>query len=484
MSIENFLDPSWRLTNLYKITDKRSQLRLYQPNSVQKAIHASDAKRKITLKARQHGITTDAVLRRFDSCIWNRNKTVCILAHKHDVLDKIFNIVRTAYKNLPNDLRPPIDKGGGSKYEYVFPTLNSRIYTTLEVRGGTIHELHVSEAAFIPKERIDATLQAVPLGGVVEFESTANGLNHFYDLWMESEDGYTRFFFPWFFHSEYRVAVGVSFSLTEEEQRLVAFATTRYGLSLSHEQIAFRRLKIKELGPRVFQQEYPEDDQTCFLASGSNPFDAGKLKARMQEVCGDFKTVDGIRIYEPFDKSLTYVIGADVAEGVRSDFSVATMMCVNTKREVASFRSNTLKPQEFAEKIHQMGKLFSRGQYWPQVMVERNNHGHAVILALLHLAYPHLWTAPDEKIGHHTTALTRPLLLDTFVEAIDSGLFELRSRETFAECLTLVDNNGKLEAEVGKHDDCVISAALAVKLALEYLPKVNIYKNIETKVLV
>jgi len=482
--IDKLSDPAWRLAHLYKITDKASRLRTYAPNTVQKLIHASQSKRKVTLKARQFGITTDAVLRRFDSCIWNRNKTVCILAHKQDVLDKIFGIVKTAYKNLPEQLRPVLDKGGGSKYEYRFPELNSVIYTTLEVRGGTIHELHVSEAAFIPKARIDATLQAVPIDGIVEFESTPNGLNHFYDLWGETGDGYERFFFPWFFHHEYRIPVGVSFSLTDEEQRLSAFASTRYNVALSHEQIAFRRAKIKELGPRVFQQEYPEDDQSCFLASGSNPFDTAKLKAKAQEASGDCTVKDGIRIYEPFDKSLTYVIGADVAEGVRSDYSVATCFCVETKREVAFFRGH-LSPSEFADKIHQMGKLYSRAHIWPQVIVERNNHGHAVILKLTEvLRYPGLWVAPDERIGHLTTSLTRPLLVDTFVEAIDSDLFAMRSRETFAECLTLVDNNGKIEAEDGKHDDCVIAAALAVKLALERLPRVNIYKNIETKVLV
>jgi len=481
--LQNFRSSAWRLANLYKITDKNSRLSFYQPNAVQRRLHASHAKRKITLKARQFGITTDAVLRRFDSCIWSRNKTVCILAHKQEALPKIFGIVKTAYKNLPENLRPEIDKGGGSMYEFRFPKLNSTIYTALEVRGGTIHELHVSEAAFIPKERIDATLQAVPLGGLVEFETTPNGLNHFYDRWMDTEDGYERFFFPWFFHGEYKLATS-PLRLTDEEERLVASAASRYGIALTHEQIAFRRFKIKELGPRTFQQEYPEDDQTCFLASGSNPFDTARLKAKKDAAPRPIEVKDQICIYERFDKSKTYVIGADVAEGVRSDYSVATCFCVEDKREVAFFRGH-LSPSEFADKIHQMGKLYSRANLWPQVMVERNNHGHATILKLVEvLRYPGLWVAPDEKIGHHTTTLTRPLLIDTFVEAVNTDLFEIRSRDTFAECLTLVDNNGKIEAEEGKHDDAVFATALAVKLALEYLPKVNIYKNIETKVLV
>ena len=484
--IDNICDPAWRLANLYKITDKQSRLVTFKPNEVQTIIRSSPSKRKKTLKARQFGITTDAVLRRLDSCIWNRNKTVCILAHKQEVLDKIFNIVKTAYRNLPEEIRPALDKGGGSKYEFRFPELNSTIYTTLEVRGGTIHELHVSEAAFIPIDRIRATLQAVPLDGIVEFESTANGLNHFYDLWRESEDGYTRFFFPWFFHGEYRIPVGVPLTLSDDEEALCAFALARFGLTLSHEQIAFRRYKIREFNnslPR-FLQEYPEDDQGCFLASGNNPFDGSVLQSRIQSLPNVYTIKDQIKVYEPFDKSKTYVMGCDVAEGVRSDYSVASLFCIETKKEVAQFRGH-LSPSDFADKINQIGKMYSLGHIWPLVVVERNNHGHAVLLNLNEVhQYPNIWIGPDDRPGHLTTGITRPLLIDTFIEAVNSGMFQILSKETYGECLTLVDNGGRIEAEDGKHDDCVIATALAIKVVLERLPKVNFYKNIETRVLV
>lgn len=484
--IEKLANSKWRLENLYKIATKQSTLEICKPNEVQNIIRASSAKRKITLKARQFGITTDAVLRRFDSCIWSRNKTVCILAHKQEVLDKIFNIVKVAYKNMPEQLRPELDKGGGSKYEYHFPKLNSTIYTTLEVRGGTIHELHVSEAAFIPIERINATLQAVPIDGIVEFESTANGLNHFYDLWRQDEDGYSRFFFPWFFHGEYRIPVAGPLDLTDDESLLLAFARSRFNLTLSHDQIAFRRYKIKEFNnsTQKFLQEYPEDDQGCFLSTGNNPFDSVKLHENAQKVPSVYTIKDQIRIYNQPEKNKTYVIGADVAEGVRRDYSVASCFCVEDKREVAYYRGH-IKPEDFAEILHSIGQMYSHPGKWPELIVERNNHGHAVILKLNQvLNYPNLWCAPDDRIGHPTTSITRPLLIDTFIEAVDSAIFEIRSKETYAECMTLVDNNGKIEAEDGKHDDSVIATALAIKLVLERLPKVNFYKNIETRIFV
>ena len=483
--LKKISDPLWRLSHLYKITDKQSNLFTFKPNHVQRIIEGSDARRKITLKARQFGITTEAVLRRFDSCIWNKNRTVCILAHKQDVLEKIFNIVKTAYKHLPDPLKPKLDRGSGSKYEYRFPELNSTIYTALEVRGGTVHELHISEAAFIPDSRIRATLQAVPLDGIAEFESTANGLNHFYDLWGETDDGYTRFFFPWFMHADYQIRTE-PLTLTDDEQRLIAYSLTKYGIALSHEQIAFRRYKIKEFRNNFqhFIQEYPEDDQSCFLSSGNNPMNTALLKEKLQSATTSFKVENEIRIYKPFDKTKSYVIGADVAEGVRKDYSVATCICVEDKEEVAFFRGH-IKPEDFAEVLNTMGRKYSRAGLWPFLIVERNNHGHAVILKLKEtLCYPNLWVAPDGRIGHYTTTVTRPLLLDAFIEVMDDGMFKFHSKEIFSECLTLVDNKGKIEAEDGKHDDAVISPALAVKVVLERLPKLNFYKDIKTKILV
>lgn len=481
--MDKILDPAWRLAHLYRIVDKNSHLITYQPNSVQRAIHASPSRRRKILKARQFGVTTDAVLRRFDSCIWSRNKTICILAHKQAVLDKIFGIVRTAYKNLPEKFRPVVDKGGGSRYEMRFPELNSMIYTTLEVRAGTIHELHISEAAFIPKERLDATLQAVPIDGVVEVESTPCGLNHFYDFWNEADDGYQRLFFPWFFHSEYHVETP-SLEPTDEERELRNYVRNTYKRTLLDSQLAFRRMKIRELGTAAFRQEYPEDEQSCFLASGSNPFDAAVIKDRLQSLHGISSLRHGITVYEPHVKGKTYVIGADVAEGVRSDYSVASCFCVEERREVAFYRGH-LSPSEFADKLKQMAELYYYAGQWPVVAVERNNHGHAVLLKLNEvLCYPGIWVAPDGKPGHHTTILTRPLLVDTFIEAVNSSLFEIRTRETFAECLTLVDNGGKIEAEDGKHDDCVIATALAIKLVCERLPTVNIYRDLKNSILV
>jgi hypothetical protein len=486
--VKLFRNPLWRLENLYKIIDKKAKKHLLKLNPVQREIAEAGrkAKRMAVLKARQFGVTTLGVIQKLDTAIWNTNRTCVILAHKRDVLDKIFNIARVAYDSMPEDLKPVLDRGGGSRYELRFPEINSVIYTTLEVRGGTIHELHISESAFIERSRIDATLQAVPIDGKVTYETTPNGLNHFHDTWNDLENGIEKLFFPWFFNPEYRIATQ-PLKLTENEELLVVQAAERYGIVLTHEQIAFRRFKIKELNNSFekFISEYPEDDQSCFLSSGTNPFDLFELKRQILLLPDSerFESENGIRICKRPDIKKNYIIAADVAEGVRSDYSHADVYCVEDREQVAQFRSNTHSPGQFADVLQQMGKLYSKSSKWPLMIIERNNHGHAVLLKLEEThRYPNLWEDDDERPGHRTTSLSRPVMLDQFIEAIKENYLKINFRQTYAECLTLVDNNGKIEADTGKNDDAVISAALGLKAMLKASAKIELLNNISKKI--
>lgn len=480
--IAKMADPLWRLENLYKIIDKQRNFIRFTPNKIQRLINNSKAKRKIILKARQFGVTTNEMLKLLDKAVWGQNQNICILAHDQDTIKKIFTIIRKAYDSMPEFLKPELDKGGGSAYELRFPKRQNTIFVALQVRGGTNHILHISEGAFIPEERIIATLETVPKDGEVTYESTPNGLNHYYDLWMMDSDRYEKHFYPWYLHEEYNLATPKLKEYSPEEINLKKKAL-HFGVELSDGQVAFRRAKIQDIKSK-FYQEYPEDDQSCFLASGHNPFDTMILKTNLESCHAPVQVDQKIKIWKPVETGKNYIIGADPAEGVKSDYSAASVICVENKEQVALFKEFS-KPSEFAEILAYIGKLYTSRSKAPMIVCERNNHGHAVILKLREeLRYPALWLDTDERIGHRTTILSRPILLDTFIEAVESGMFKINSREILSECLTLVDNNGKIEAEDGKHDDTIIATALAIKVALERLPKLNIYKNARKSILV
>ena len=202
----NFKDPAWRLNNLYFIVNKAGQKVKFRQNSIQQKLNTYNQKRRRILKARQMGISTNELIRMLDFVLFNRNKTAVILAHEQDAITKLFRIVKRAYEFMPESIRPEVDRGGGSRYEMFFPSINSRIYCDLESRGDTIHYLHISEKAFITEiDRVYATTEAVPLDGIITEETTANGMNHFYDSWVDEESNYTNIFLPWYLMEDYKL---------------------------------------------------------------------------------------------------------------------------------------------------------------------------------------------------------------------------------------------------------------------------------------
>lgn len=480
LNLENFKDPYWRLNKLYQIVNKKSQRIKFKENSIQKIINKSTSKRKIILKARQFGITTNEVIKLLDYTMFNRNVTTCILAHENDAIKKIFRIVRRAYKYMPELLKPQLDKGGGSKYEMFFPSINSLIYCDLESRGDTINHLHISEAAFMDYERFLSTLQAVPLDGYVTIESTANGIeSFFYDIWTDTDDSYSiyeKIFLPWFYNPEYEIPTNQKLSLSKEEEELKR-RLKKQGIELSDAQINFRRFKQKELKEK-FIQEYPEDDMSCFLHSGRTVVDQQLFQTLINKAIAPLREEEGLVIFEERDPKKDYVIGADVAQGVGGDWSVAIILCVQTMEEVGFFRRQ-ISPFQFAKKLKAIADFFSTGFRVPLLAVESNNHGHAVLLELVeNIGYPNLFYAKDGQPGWITNSITRPIMIDQVIEAASEETVKFNSKETLQEMRLLTEVNGKIQAPANKHDDCVFAAAIAVQMLLESSTKIKLYENV------
>ena len=480
---EKLRNPLWRLQNLYKIVTKDSKIETFTPNSIQRKINENFQARKVILKARQFGVSTNEILKMFDYVLWNRNVTACILAHENDAIKKLFRIVRRAYKYLHPTLQTPIDRGGGSKYEMFFPEMNSLIYCDLESRGDTITWLHVSECAFMEEERLLSTLQAVPLHGKVTIETTPNGMgNHFYDMWIDEKSDYDKLFFPWFFHEEYKIDIDSKIlNYSEEEFRFIEETKRRYNIDITPAQINYRRFKKEEL-KGLFVQEYPENDIDCFLASGKAVMNLSIIKNLLDKAKKPIIETEDFNIYDRVDAKKTYVIGADTAEGLGEDYSAASVICVNDLEEVA-FLHGHFSPSEFAEKLFNLCKKFSAGGKFPLLAVERNNHGHAVLLKLSEiLRYPNLYSYEDDRLGWKTDLVSRPIMMSSFIDAVHNETVRLNSLVTLRECLTLIDKNRKIQAESGKHDDAVMATAIAIQICIKKKSEIDIFENLSTRI--
>lgn len=83
----------------------------------------------------------------------------------------------------------------------------------------------------------------------------------------------------------------------------------------------------------------------------------------------------GLEVYQKPQEKRLYAIGVDPAEGnPTSDDSSLTILDVETLEEVASL-AMPIEPTVFAERVAELAVLYNNAG----VLVERNNHGHAVI---------------------------------------------------------------------------------------------------------
>jgi len=74
-------------------------------------------------------------------------------------------------------------------------------------------------------------------------------------------------------------------------------------------------------------------------------------------------------------------------------------------------------------------------------------------------------------------------MIDTFIDAVEDKIVKINSRRTLEECLTLIDNDGKIEAADGSHDDCIVADAIAIQMILE-MSSVSIYDNLNKRILI
>ena len=104
--------------------------------------------------------------------------------------------------------------------------------------------------------------------------------------------------------------------------------------------------------------------------------------------------------------------------------------------------------------------------------MERNNHGLVTLkfLSDVHL-YPNVYSEKilDErssrtarKLGFHTTVKSKPLIIDYLKELIRERELKIHSPKILDELQTFVNfPNGKMAAQSGSHDDCVMALAIA-----------------------
>lgn len=443
-------DPVFFIQNFIKIKDSQTgdilpfKLWDFQKDYIKsfKSKHNPDGYRfHLVLKSRQLGMSTTTLALILHKAIFQKNAKIVIACKKQNdaskmLTDEIFFMI----DQLPAFLRP--SEKERNKTRIHFASSNSWIQAVSASPGALrqYQATHVvfDEFAFYNEIRADldtemfrAALPSFQKDGFCTIISTPNGLGNMYADYVSKALNHE---LPkeWWFNS-------LSWKLRTE--RL-------YNAAGEFDDGESFKLSVLALpnGKRIWAAEY--DCQ--LLASGSPVF-----------------TIDALRLLtQPQNPNprLKYIIGADVGGGSGGDYSVAQVLD-QYGNQVFTYRDNNINPKDFGNRLYDLARQYNNAI----IAVERNNMGISTIDQLENKHYKNLYRAEDGKIGFLTTEKSKPQIIFDLDAMIVSNTISLSDKRTVEELqmyqhLTSNTSSSKMSAPAGKHDDCVMSLAIAAHL--------------------
>lgn len=480
--------------------------------------------RLVVLKPRQMGSSTitAAVITHFIRS--TENATACVLGDELDTSQNLLNMVNRYVENDNLDWGQTFSVSRGELSN------GSRIAkeTANDPGAGrsmTLQALLCSEVAHYRRagersgEKILLAIRnCVPTSPntIVIEESTPNGAGGaFYNTWQsavtfdeyksgKTGNGYIRIFAAWHNFEENQEKETEPLELSFKEQSL------RDEFSLTDRQLAWRRRVIKEKcggDVKQFEQEYPSDPISCFLASGRPRFDLSGISALEKTIREPiYGTIDvPTNFTKPIFRSCSvaeswawiwenpkengrYLISADCMTGnsqvsgsdpdshsvvvLRAGYFDADGSWIRpalVARVRPPCRVDIDVLAEFIERL----SLFYGGCL---VVPEVNGPGLALIELLkessINLYQREIFNLRESKrskaLGWQTTDKTRRIVIEELASAIrdhdekGSGI-DIYCRHAIEELKTFViTESGRSEAAAGRHDDDVLAIAIGI----------------------
>lgn len=467
------------IESIFRIPDKQGRDVDFILNPYQLRLDSEWTNRNIVPKARRLGISSYVLARFLARCLLHRNRSAVIVSHDTEATQKLLDRIHYMLENAKG--AKAVTKYD-NRNEITFPKTNSHIYIGTAGsrnfgRGDTITDLHCSEIAFWanPEKLVRGLFQAAEQGEIC-VESTGNGVGnwyhrqclraasgglwklHFYN-WLDSSDCALRF------ANEYER----EFFLENLDEDLEEVELAKR--SLTPEQLHWRRSKIVDefdSDLRAFKAEYPITLDECFQSTNYQFFQKVNYiptKSWKRESL-DLWLLEG----HPHPQ-LHYVIGADVGGGVGKDYSVAEIYCLEKGEQVGEWRSNRKEPDAFGNALIEIGRRFNNAY----LNIERNNHGLTTI-KIVSDAYPsgriHHSRGSSKtgdsgiirlsQYGTYTSETTRGYMLGNARRMLQAEA-TIHSPVLHSEIQTFSEqDDGKIEAEQGCHDDTVMATALAL----------------------
>lgn len=502
-------NPILWLKNFVKIVDIEGNLVPFEVNPEQKDFIKNMGRYNCILKSRQLGFSTLSLGLMLWSAFTMPNSNYLMLCQDTESTQNLFTRLKLMYESIPDSYRIPYRKSNemelflenGSRISVKIASKNKELG-----RSFTCQIIHLSEFAFwsdeVQKKGLLALEQALsknPDARII-IESTANGLNHYYNLFNNANKGnskYKAFFYNWFskgakkqFATEIKMACdwynkGIVNQLRSDDLDEYERKLQQAGATLK--QLTWRKWKLQDISLQQFNQEYPSFPEEAFINTNECVFDTKIIQARYNYIPRAYRENElykdlpeillkylnkNLFIYEQVKPDEVYFGGVDTSAGLSKagDYSAINILD-SAGQQVAVFYSSGIPVYKFAKIVYEVGMYFNYSMF----MIERNSYGLDLIQRLrkemgyLQILKTFKWDRitgrKSYEYGWNTDSVSKAKLVNDFKEAFEEGIIIINDRETLDEMKIYQEKNGKFEniRSEGNHDDMVIAVALSIQ---------------------
>lgn len=464
----------------------------------------------IALKARQLGYTTLAMAHALWLAFFRPGATILVVSRNQKSSNKNLAQARLAYRFLPEWMRdraPRLVADSSDGMVFQFPDgMESKLKAAPATAGvfagetATLvvwDEAALVEPASLQEDVLRTLLPTTDAGGSMLVISTARGAyNRFAKSYRTAKRGdsqFVPFFQPWMVSPFMQCSAACGWCTHPEGTR--GPCDQRYDMK--------RRDFADE--PWRFYAEYPSDDEEAFRESGRPRFTGLPPESEFEDLPfrGDLAWKDDRTLefvpdeHGPLrlstlapDPGGFYVIGADPSQGVGKDYSSAHVLTFNDDGRpeiLAYYHDNNVAPTEFAAGLDRLGRFFA-GRSWAALLAveDQGGVGSLPINELHnHLEYPnpyiHQQAGSRRRRGGRffsfpMTADRRKAVIDRLAKylavtdgmpGVDGVYPTLRAELGQFVTQTTSNNNVRYAADVGCHDDLVMSLAISMWLLVE-----------------
>lgn len=410
----------------------------------------------INLLPRQMGKTITVAAYLLHYAIFNKHKSIGILANKAATSREILSRIQRMLENLPFFLQPGVVEYNKGNVEFGNgSTLMAAATSSDSIRGFSFNVVYLDEFAFV--ENADtfytSTYPVISSGEntKVLITSTPNGMNLFYKLWEDARMGRNDF-----------VPVKVHWSENPKRDE------------------KWKETTLRNIGKKQFAQEYE-----CAFHGSSGTLISGECLAAMTWA-EPVKENDMVKVFEEPKPGHSYLITVDVGEGVGSDFSVINVTDITETpyRQVCVYRNNTISPMVLPEVVERFATEYNEAF----VLVETNSVGAQVSNILWHeYEYENMVVTATKnqenvvsggfgataEVGLRMTKKSKRIGCTNIKALIENNIYIVNDFSTVQELQTFVQKGQSYEAEDGKHDDIVMTL-----VALGWLSTQDYFKDL------